>query len=213
MEFVDPDNVYFFGHSVGGVFAPLVARRSPPRAIVTLGTVGKPWSRYVLDAAELQRLLAGGVASRVQSELSPLRDALHLLLVEKWSPSSIRTSHPHLASLVGEYMHTRCYAFFQQLEDVNIPSNWKGVWQPTLVVCGEADYVAPPEHQEAVFKALSRREGQARPILMRAPVDHELRRVATPMEAFCGRYEAPFCIETMRGIGAWISRVAKRRTP
>ncbi len=51
---VDTAAILLFGHSMGGVTAPLLAARYQPKAIVVYGTVFKPWMDYLLDAYVIQ---------------------------------------------------------------------------------------------------------------------------------------------------------------
>jgi len=43
---VDQDNVFIVGHSMGGVFAPILAAEFPVKGIAVYGTVVKTWTEY-----------------------------------------------------------------------------------------------------------------------------------------------------------------------
>jgi uncharacterized protein len=58
-SWVDRDALGLFGHSVGGMLAPLVARGGPVRRICVFGTCARPWSQCVQRAAERQAPLRG----------------------------------------------------------------------------------------------------------------------------------------------------------
>ena len=45
-DFVDRDNIVIFGHSMGGVMAPLIAAEAPVKGIAVYGTVAKTWYEY-----------------------------------------------------------------------------------------------------------------------------------------------------------------------
>ena len=46
---VDPDRVFLFGHSMGGIFAPILAGETPVRGVAAYGSVFKTWFEYMLE--------------------------------------------------------------------------------------------------------------------------------------------------------------------
>jgi uncharacterized protein len=46
---VDSDRVFVFGHSMGGVMAPLLAAEIPIRGIIVYGTITRTWTEYWLE--------------------------------------------------------------------------------------------------------------------------------------------------------------------
>ncbi|MEQ8223752.1 MAG: PDZ domain-containing protein, partial [Candidatus Eremiobacterota bacterium] len=58
-DFVDKDKVFIFGHSMGGVMAPVIANNIPVRGIMVFGTIWRPMVEYELDNDLRQHLLKG----------------------------------------------------------------------------------------------------------------------------------------------------------
>lgn len=71
---VNPEEIFLFGHSMGGTTAPILAARYQPKGIIVYGTGFKPWSEYLLDAFLIQPTYRG-------ADLGELRTAL-----EKFKP-------------------------------------------------------------------------------------------------------------------------------
>lgn len=69
---VDTSKIFLFGHSMGGVTAPLVAEKFQPRGVVVYGTGFKPWMDYLLDAYRIQLQYYG-------EDLATLRDTLEMI--------------------------------------------------------------------------------------------------------------------------------------
>lgn len=46
-EFVDQENIFYFGHSLGGVQAPLLAAKHRPKGVAVYGTVFESWYEYM----------------------------------------------------------------------------------------------------------------------------------------------------------------------
>lgn len=84
-DFVDPDRVYIFGHSMGGVMAPLVAPKKEVAGIVVYGTGLRPWNEYMVTNSRRQMKLSGVKASMADEMLRAHEKIHHLTLVEKWS--------------------------------------------------------------------------------------------------------------------------------
>jgi len=53
-SWADPRALGLFGHSIGGMLAPLVARAAPVRRIAIYGSCARPWSQCVRRAAQRQ---------------------------------------------------------------------------------------------------------------------------------------------------------------
>jgi hypothetical protein len=58
-SFVDPEDVFVFGHSMGGSFGPMVVADEPVRGIAVFGTAARTWFEYLLDTIRYQGLVAG----------------------------------------------------------------------------------------------------------------------------------------------------------
>ena len=61
--------IILFGHSLGGITAPLIAQKFKTNAVIVYGTGLKPWSDYLLDAYLVQ-------SRYYQADLANLRDTL-----------------------------------------------------------------------------------------------------------------------------------------
>ena len=48
MPEIDSENIFLFGHSLGGVTAPLIAAEVPVRGIINYGSVATTWYEYLL---------------------------------------------------------------------------------------------------------------------------------------------------------------------
>lgn len=59
-DFIDTDNVFFFGHSMGAFTAPIIAEMKQPKGIITYGSGVRSWFEYFIDLARIQATYAGG---------------------------------------------------------------------------------------------------------------------------------------------------------
>ena len=54
-SFVDPDKVFIFGHSMGGVMGPLLAAETKVKGVAVYGTVFRTWFEYQVENVRRQR--------------------------------------------------------------------------------------------------------------------------------------------------------------
>lgn len=72
LQEVDRKNIFLFGHSMGGITAPLLAEKFQPKGVVVYGTGFKPWMDYLLDAYRIQPQYYG-------EDLAVLRDTIEMI--------------------------------------------------------------------------------------------------------------------------------------
>src|SRR5262249_49078882 len=68
LPFVRREHVFLFGHSLGGVLAPLVSEGAALRGIVVHGTTSRRWSECLAETARRQLALAGCSEAEVEHE-------------------------------------------------------------------------------------------------------------------------------------------------
>lgn len=101
--FVDRDAVFIFGHSMGGVFGPILASEIPIRGIAVYGAVVKTWMEYYLENWRWQMSLFGTDPVRLDAMLRDMAAALHYLLIEQKPPDDILRVRPDLLSMLAPW--------------------------------------------------------------------------------------------------------------
>jgi esterase/lipase len=70
---VDPERIYLFGHSMGGVLAPYLTAAVPVRGSMVYGTLARTWFEYQLENVRRQAAFQPGateaeITEAVQAE-------------------------------------------------------------------------------------------------------------------------------------------------
>ncbi len=116
--------LFVFGHSVGGIIAPLIASDGPVAGVIVYGSPVMRWIDCLLDSAERQLVALGAHPD----EIAARRDAIRAL------------------ARTGE-LNGRSAAYHAQLDGIDLAPAWATVASPVLVLRGEHDWVVRPDDQ------------------------------------------------------------------
>lgn len=148
-DFVDASKVFIFGHSLGGVYAPLLAEKHALAGVAAYGAVHKSWYDYMLDIFAVQSLMMGTDQATADANVSTIQPLLSAWLQsdQSWSdiladPKMKAGVDSGLLPIQGEQVLHRNYRFFRDLNRYDLPSAWKNSRQPVLVIHGEYDIQA-----------------------------------------------------------------------
>jgi uncharacterized protein len=137
-DFVDPERVIIFAHSIGPIEGALVAGGVPVKAFIAAETIGRSWFDYQIEIARSQPLLLGEPYDKVESWSRSNELCISKFYIEELTPEAIRKSNPECSS----YLPTQGdvpYTYFQQVAGVNLPEAWKKIDIPVLVIYGTSD--------------------------------------------------------------------------
>lgn len=138
-KFVDQSKIIYFGHSMGGIVAPVVYQDVPCAGICAVGTGGYSWIEYELANQRKQLVLAETPYDSLEIQQQQKELAMHLLFVEKWIPDQIIAKHPDLEPFLEYPAH---YTYMQEVANLNLASLWKNIDTPCLFIHGHADFVS-----------------------------------------------------------------------
>jgi uncharacterized protein len=140
-DFVDADNVFLFGQSMGGIMAPLIAVEVPVRGIAVYGTGAGTWFEAVFGQRRRLAALDGTKPAEVNGEILRQARFWYPLLVEKKTPREILEKDPELRTLGAVtddvYVGDRHYKFHHQLAAKDLTEAWTKVGETRLSVGGK----------------------------------------------------------------------------
>lgn len=180
---VEKKCIYIYGHSLGGIEAPLVARGIDVAGIVTFGATATSWSASVVASARRHGIAAGAKGPAFVRGLLLLQELLSRVLTRDQHPGEVLAQEPRFravakaAKIDGELVHGRIPAFFRQLEGTDLHSVWHSLRATAattgrprvLALHGTGDLVTGPEDAVEIATAAG---GQSRELV---DVDHYLR--------------------------------------
>ncbi len=168
---IDNSNIFLFGHSMGGVISPILAKDNPPKGVMVYGIVGTNWYEYMQDIYTEQPLLFGTTEEQIKAnntyELPFIEDLLkNRKPVKEMLSSSVYGEFLKregiAASLKDGYYIHRHIKFWRTLTDVDIPGTWAQVKAPVCVLHGEYDIQAiHPKYSEMITTNVKNHGGNA----------------------------------------------------
>ena len=143
---INKDNIFIFGHSLGGIVAPLLAKKFTPKGIMAYGTTGKKWYDYMVDLYTIQPKIMGVSDVQIKEDNKVNLPFIKDLLVNKFSAEQILNVPSYKSFLNnevnnfanGQYLG-RDITFWQTLSDIDLPTIWSQTNTNVLILYGEYD--------------------------------------------------------------------------
>jgi pimeloyl-ACP methyl ester carboxylesterase len=187
---VDAGNVFIFGHSMGGVMAPLLAADLRVRGIIAYGTITRTWTEYMLENLRRQMELGDAEASSIDRDLRNEAALLTYLYAEKLSPKVIASRYPYLRERLDQtvtddrYFVDRSLTFFRQLADKNLGSAWQAFDGHALAIWGKADFVSNEDDHALIARIVNGAHPGHGTFLAVDGIDHGFDRASSRRESF-----------------------------
>jgi hypothetical protein len=214
LPYVDKNRIAIFGHSMGGVFGPLVAQVEPVAGIAASATISKTWMEYMLENTRRQALLSGGAAQDVDQSLISTEAACHALFVEGLSPREAIRKHPELKSAVnGMVPDGKTYSgvgiqFFQQLAKKNLPAAWAKSNAKAIALWGENDFISTRYDHELIAEMMNKLHPGSAEFMLVPQSDHGFLKTNSMQESKqkWGRGGAPFNPNIIEILRTWFKK-------
>lgn len=147
---VDTNNIFMFGHSMGGVIAPLLIDMKSPRGILTYGSIGKNWYDYMIDLYTVQPKHFGVSDAQIKEDSKINLQFNDDFLIKKLSGEEMLKNKTYADFFnQGDFENNqyigRHFAFWQSLVDVDIIKAWAKVKTNVYAMHGEFDIQAIDE--------------------------------------------------------------------
>ncbi|MBC5991274.1 alpha/beta hydrolase family protein [Pontibacter cellulosilyticus] len=157
-DFVDAENVFLFGHSLGGNTAPIIASESKVKGIVVYGVAGKPWYEYMQDVFREQRAVVGTDPVQIDEDMKVLAPLTYEFMIQKKSPEELAKNPAYKPYLEQSFDYDgkghvfgRHYTFMQGIQEAPLNKAWRDANTNSLVIYGEADIASISPHNSQLL--------------------------------------------------------------
>ncbi len=213
---VEVDNIFIFGHSMGGAFGPMIASENPVKGISTYGTAARTWYEYFLDTLRYQGLLAGASFENADETVRVGSRVMGLIFQENQTAEQVKKAHPELAGLTDQLFPGGMFSgktsdFWRQLARTNFPAYWVKSNTHVFAVHGASDFVSYEVDHKLIADAVNKvHPGWGR--WATAPSsDHLFNNYATEFESQKNWPRGTFNMAFTRMLRNWIDDVMKGR--
>ena len=206
---VDPEELYLFGLSLGGLVAPQAARRVGGVAgIASFGSTARSWTAYSADNFEIQLRFMGYSSSKIRAWSKLEKRWGELLHETELDGAQILDRAPELKRLgvtdLGR--HERSVAFWRQVAKFAPAAAYQGLSCRILALRGSADCCCHESDQESIAIAAEAAGLEFERIVLNG-IDHGFRESAGPSESLRGEVSAePHPEPIGRALARWIKR-------
>ena len=180
-DFVDARRIALFGHSMGGVLAPVIAAKNPVKTVIVAGTVGKSWFEYELENLRRQLLMRGVSPEEAERQVRRKEYCNYRLYRNLETPEQIARSAPDCVALANQ--PPQPFTFMRQVADLNLAAHWKATDASVLLIYGSSDYLTTAEEHRYLSNIINNfRSGSAK--FVEIPnMTHGFRFAASPLDA------------------------------
>ena len=158
-DFVDTNNLFLLGGSLGGALAPILEQGEDVRGLIVSGGFAKTWYEHMLWIERTRLEMSGKTPAETNQAMRGYSEFYSLYLNEKLTPAEVIRRKPALASLwtdEPESQYGRPAAFYHQVQDLNVEGAWEKISVPVLIVYGEYDFIMSGEDHELAARIVNR---------------------------------------------------------
>lgn len=143
---IDGDRIFLFGHSLGGVTAPLLVERIPVAGIINYGSVFGKWYDYLLRVVKDQAAVRGKDPQIIKEEFEKRQPLLYDSMILKKTPEVLSMNPEYkkimstgLPLIEGDKAIGRHYRFMQEINEADTKEALKNANTYVLAIHGEHD--------------------------------------------------------------------------
>lgn len=157
---IDTENIFLFGHSLGGIIAPVLAKELHPKGVITYGTLVNSWFEYMQELTRVQGEIFHLPYEEIEQDLRRSTPFWYELMVEQKTNLEILENDSIAKALEDEgildefrngYFMGRHYTYWPTLNSTSLFNTWLDVKSHTLAIYGEFDIQAlNPNHIKTI---------------------------------------------------------------
>lgn len=216
LPYVDAENVFIFGHSMGGAFGPMIAAEIPIKGLAVYGVASKTWIEYWLENTRRQAILQGSTYVEVDNYEKKLASFMHFLFNEGRTPEWIKENKPELKEVLESempefpLMSGRVVTFWQQLAQQNFAEWWTKSNTHVLAIWGENEFITTREDHPLIADIVNKANPGKGSWVALPQTDHGFKKTTSMEDSFRrwgqGGEFNPNIITTLQ---EWVARVMK----
>ncbi|MCB0476651.1 MAG: alpha/beta hydrolase [Crocinitomicaceae bacterium] len=148
---INKERIFLFGHSMGGVVAPLLAKEFQPFGVMTYGTLINSWFEYMQELTRVQGEMFHTPYAEIEGDIRRVTPFWYEYFILQKSNEELLSNEKIYEMLEEEgtlqdfkngIFMQRHYTFWQDLQQVSLVNTWLEVKSHVLAIYGEYDIQA-----------------------------------------------------------------------
>ncbi|HEY4652822.1 MAG TPA: alpha/beta hydrolase, partial [Pontibacter sp.] len=157
---VDAENIFLFGHSMGGIIAPMLSQKHTFKGLMVYGSPYRPWFEFATEMFRFQGPVLGADYVAHEATMRDLHHVMYRFFVLRQHPDTIAAANPAYKKILqedfqhqgGDQFWSRDYRYWQQIDELNLTKAWAETEEHVLSIWGEYDFeiVNAEDHKRIV---------------------------------------------------------------
>lgn len=148
------DKLFLFGHSMGGVMAPMVAAQVPVKGIIAYGTIGSNFIEYLLKSRRTIAEAEGWEPDSTDDYIKDCCECAAYYFSGKMTKEQAATRNPACMEHLSVF-DIRSRRYNDELYALNIPALWHSFQGKALLIWGEGDYISCKDDHQIITNAIN----------------------------------------------------------
>jgi uncharacterized protein len=179
---IDPKRIFLFGHSIGSVIAPRLARDGGVAGLIVAEAVGRDWPEYEIRNLRRDLELAGSSPAEIDAALIEKASCMQLYMIQGQPESVVESRMPPCKTHDSVYPVAQGY--ISEVAQINAIEPWMKLGLPVLAIYGTSDFETEiADHQRIVDVVNAGRPGSATVVTIDG-MSHFLGKAVTPAAAY-----------------------------
>lgn len=171
--FVDNNNIFVIGHSIGGVMAPMIARKENAKGVIVYGTIGQNWTNYLIDSRRAMAMQKGEDIEDVEEWTKNVTDCSVRYFLQKQPLDSIVKVNADCNEFLKKFSF-RDAKYWHQLAELNIAQQWKEYNGYVLSIWGESDRNTMENEHQLIAHIANKNNSKKGTFLKITRTDHKM---------------------------------------
>lgn len=162
---VNKQKIFVYGHSLGGVIAPMLDHNKITGGIAAYGTSHEPWFEYLIKMIRYQNPNLGADYIENEAKVRKYHRLFYELMINRKMPVDVCKLDTVYKNMMtedlqydgGRRLFGRDISTFRDLNDVNLTKAWASFPKPVLIMFGTADIeVMTPDASKEIVAIINR---------------------------------------------------------
>jgi pimeloyl-ACP methyl ester carboxylesterase len=200
---VDSNAIFIFGHSMGGVMAPLVAQKTNIKGIISYGTIGSNFLEYLMKTRRTVAQAYDMSPEETDDYIKEFCECAGYYFVDKMTTAEAAKKDSNCRDYLSVF-DDRSRAYNDEMYAFNFPGLWKPFGGKALLLWGGSDFISSEEDQQIIASTINHYHNGNAEFEIVKNADHGMHLASSFQEAHAS--PGPYNPEVGKTVLAWLQK-------